>query len=554
LLFCLSVAVAPIAIASGGTTACGVPDSFNNLVGGPVEAGNDGPLEATVPIELRPDPSLRAPRPLSPISVSWVNGTKARFKWALEPNTIGARVEVCQSRACDRGEKKTFDGGGSEVLSPELTPGIWFWRLYSKTAETIGTTPSVTWEILIRGGPQQDGHAGGSVTDINGDGVADLLVTFRSTTNQDGGVFTESYPFLGVPGSDGTELDMNLNGFQYGPPISSSLTDAEMGVIDVNGDGFPDLISNDDFNNSNFAIGVYPGEPKGLNTALGGRINLQPFTELPSVREVGDFEGDGYGDVFVGTKKDVLIVRGSAKYLGAAEFLLKLGGFVGQDAEPYPAPPTSLRFSGGAQRNGDSYGDVAVFWPLPPEPPDFLRTNIVMFTGGPPGIGQLQLVPMGDFTGARSFTNGDLDGDGLTDTVFVTTSASGKTSVCALLSGKPKLAPLQCWSPDPTPSTGFASSLACGDLDADGRDEILVGSTDNGFDVLRLNVEAGGFTPTHQASEFGAYLTTIFPGRPGPAIWAATQASNAQIAVFKGTERKALLQPPMGTTFGPLIR
>lgn len=556
--FLASVALAPIVMITTSEIACGVPDSFNNLVGGPpLDAAADG-SSSEASGDLKPDPTLPPPRPVVPISFAWVNGSKVKFKWELAPGTIGARVEVCRTRACDGppDQKKTFDGGGSEVLSPDLEPGVWFWRLYSKTAETIGTTPSpAPWEVLVRGGPNPTGGAGGSIVDINGDGKPDLLVTLRGPSDADGGVFSDLFPYLGAPDSD-TSFDFFINGFSFGAPVTSSATEAEVAVIDINGDGFSDVVANIDFNTTSFGINAYPGEAKGLNTTVMGRVDTIPFRELPTLREMGDIDGDGYGDVLIGTRREVVIVHGTPKMLGSTEFLLQFNASMFPPDAGFVVPPAAVPVGGGFQRNGDIYQDVVFYWPFPPEPPDMLRTNVGFLLGGPNDTGEILPWPMGDYTGVRHFASGDFDGDGLSDTAFVTTSTAGKTTICAILASATKAQELPCFTPpDPIP-TGFASSLTTGDLDADGRDEIVVGSTSTGIDVLRLNVNGGsGFAATHLATELGAKVTTIFPGRPGPAIWAATRASGAEIAIFKGDEQKATLKPPQGTTgFGPLIR
>ena len=102
------LAACALACALGGPIACGPPDSFDGLVGGSLDAGSEADAPA---VELRPDPELAPPRPIAPLSQSWINGPRPRFEWQLASGATGARIELCRTRACD-GEKKTLDVAG----------------------------------------------------------------------------------------------------------------------------------------------------------------------------------------------------------------------------------------------------------------------------------------------------------------------------------------------------------------------------------------------------------------------------------------------------------
>ena len=62
-------------------SACAAPSSFDGVAGGTKE-----------------DAAVRAPRPVSPITVSLVASSRPKLKWALATEVTGAVVELSQSR------------------------------------------------------------------------------------------------------------------------------------------------------------------------------------------------------------------------------------------------------------------------------------------------------------------------------------------------------------------------------------------------------------------------------------------------------------------------
>ena len=53
---------------------------------------------------------------------------------------------------------------------------------------------------------------------------------------------------------------------------------------------------------------------------------------------------------------------------------------------------------------------------------------------------------------------------------------------------------------------------------------------------------------------FGAHLTTIWPGHPGKARWAATAESGRAVGIFEGTKLVQTLSPPGFAAFGRALR
>jgi hypothetical protein len=268
------------------------------------------------------------------------------------------------------------------------------------------------------------------------------------------------------------------------------------------------------------------------------------------VHEAGDIDGDGRGDLVVATRTAALAFFGTGRGFGPFRYLLQIvpGADGGADGGGVPPPFGAPLATGAAfDRDADGFSDVAVASPIPDAP--------LFFTlGGPNGeLGAFDPVVAGPpaRTQAERFTSGDFDGDGLTDTAFSTTQ-DGQVAVCVLRATEPEAAKLTCFVPPSAPA-GFATSLVACDLEGDGRDEILVGGAANGVDVLRL--DPSGLAAEHIATEWGIQITRIYPGRPGPAVWAATRSDGAAIAIFRGKTQVTTLTPfAEATRFGLWVR
>ncbi len=522
--------------------ACGAPSSFDGLTGGPpIDAGVE-PEVATPPV-LVPDDSLPAPRPLAPISVSWVSSSRPRLRWELAQGTTGARVELCRTRACDA-EKKTFEAAGPELTVPEdLAPGIWFWRLYGKTAFAFGTKPSATWEMLVRGGPVADktNVANGSILDIDGDGRADLLVTLEYVVGAE--TFLDVVPLLAKNEDGAAFATEDEQGF---PPRSVQLRTNETslaGGIDTDGDGFADFLFVDKATATTRGVYVVPGSAMGAAADRSSVVPTPTIEELPVIEEGGDIDGDGFGDMLVSTRGETLGFFGTGRGFGPFQYMIQVFGSADGGAPPFSAP---IPAGGAVDRNGDGFSDVAVAMPFG-APLFFVLGGAGRELGGYDPTVEAQPVR----GPAERFASGDFDGDGLVDTAFSTTQ-DGKPAVCVLRATEPQAAKLSCFAPAAAPP-GFSTSIIACDLEGDGRDEILVGSTSSGVDVLRLTDST--LTAEHLSTEWGARITTVYPGRPGPAVWAATRSDGSSVAVFKGATRATTIAPfAQAARFGAWIR
>jgi hypothetical protein len=94
----------------------------------------------------------------------------------------------------------------------------------------------------------------------------------------------------------------------------------------------------------------------------------------------------------------------------------------------------------------------------------------------------------------------------------------------------------------------FGASMVALDLDASGRDTLLVDRSGTGASAVELvklpasSLELDESKESAQARGYGAALTVISPGRPGPARWAGVADGRTAVRVFSG-EQKVLDLP-----------
>ncbi|MBL8610106.1 MAG: VCBS repeat-containing protein [Myxococcales bacterium] len=538
-------AVSAGAITVAVAIACG-PGGFDGLTGGVRDAGAQG--DATLPPEL--DVNLPAPRPIGPPSGTFLSSSRPSFRWELVDPLRGAFLELCKTRKCET-VAKTFEVDARSFTLPEdLEPGVWFWRLRGKAARAFGQKASPAWEIVVRGpaatGASNASH--GSIVDVNGDGFADIVAIASLPGDEDHDLVV----YLGGAEGYGTKATQRL-------PLSGRAVAIAAGV-DVNGDGFGDVVVSTPgfFSGPDggpflppdaappIFIEVYRGSEKGL--LLGPE---QPgFFEVPELgsglREAGDVNGDGYGDVVATSTSSSVILLGSANGLA--------GPVVSLASPPTYAPAPGRLGLGGFDIDGDGLSDVAVGSAMPSAP-------AAIFFGASAGVGpQSASVDMKEgsvyLTSALALAALDIDGDAKVDLAFTATDQNPidgigpPNAVCFLRGPAPLLVPGECVYGNP--AKGFAQSITGFDLDGDKRDDLIFRG---GSGVISFHVNEQGAFDQGPGFNFGAdvSLTTVMPSRPGAGVWAAM--SSSQLFVIEGAKVKGSpLSPPAGTTFARILR
>ena len=542
-----------LALAIGALGACAAPGSWDGISGGTTE-----------------DPSLAAPRLLSPLTVTTVATLRPRLKWELTGESTGAIVEMSKTRAFD-GVVKTYDAKGArELVIPEdLEAGIWFWRVRGRTDAKTGTLTSKVWEVLVRGAAANgmSDVPTGSVFDVDGDAEPDLLL---SGDWHDDPMDPTFFPMAMLAKGAGGSLDFDTSNYiQLNDAMAQSQTVVIGGGTDVDGDGFADVIEGFEspISQQGWPAGGYVyvdmGDPKGISYDRFVSIQ-QPFAKLPGVSAGGDVNGDGYGDIIFGTLNGSIVGQGSPNGPVALRTTLEIP----QDQVLFDERPRAV--VAGFDANGDGFADFVLA-------PVLSKANAgsashahtsttdtqtgdgsstaggggeaipMRFTPGGQGLESsdgaeiLKTANQASVNRAVAFASGDFNGDALPD-VASTVVSNGIRQVCIWFGDRAaKLVAGPCVNAIDG-DVDFGSSLTAADLEAGGTETLLItsaaGVRSARIDGVDLNAD------TIVAPGYGTTLTTIWPGRPGKARWAAIAAAGDQVGIFEGSALKSTLKKP----------
>lgn len=338
------------------------------------------------------------------------------------------------------------------------------------TAQSGHTAPAAAFELATLNGPngfrlegRAAGDAAGSalihVGDMNGDGLDDFAIgapTADPAGKQGAGEVYVLFgrltnpvalPLTSLNGDDG----LRLTGATFNDEAGSAL-----GGGDVNGDGYADLIIGAPGADPNDAVEagsvyvVYGAADlpatlplQSLNSANGFRLDGLAENDRAggSVSFAGDMNGDGYGDVMIGAPD---ASPGGKENIGQAYVLF------GQ-----PAFPPVFALSGLNGDNGFVIDGVAA---------DSFAGNVVGAAGDVNGDGYDDTL-----VAAWKYTTRTLE----SGTVFV---LYGRADFAAKLSLKELSAANGLRIEGIATGDGAGQSAAAGDVNGDGRDDIVIGA------------------------------------------------------------------------------
>lgn len=236
-----------------------------------------------------------------------------------------------------------------------------------------------TGGFLIRGNDQSmtSGYSVSSAGDVNGDGLADLLVGAPNDPFSGG----RSYVVFGKSSGTAINLSAVANG-SGGFVVNGDSTSLASGFSvsaagDVNGDGLADLIigapyANDLGGGSYVVFGKSSGAPIGLSAVASGTggfaINgdSTSFASGWSVSAAGDVNGDGLADLIVGApvgnagggRSYVVFGKSSGAAINLSEVAAGVGGLVitGDSS----SLKSGISVSAAGDVNGDGLADLIV--------------------------------------------------------------------------------------------------------------------------------------------------------------------------------------------------
>ena len=329
--------------------------------------------------------------------------------------------------------------------------------------------------FAINSGPtdQLNGFRVSAAGDINGDGLADLLVSAGQSSPNGVGYAGATYVVYGKTGN--TAIDLSAvaagnGGFaMWGEGASNFLGQGLSSAGDVNGDGFADLV---------VASNSY-GTSTGRSYVVFGKANMSSFNVASLATNSAGFT-----------------ITGAASY-DQAGFSVSGGGDINGDGL------SDLLIGALGAGNGGSAHAYVVFGKT-----DFTDINISALAQGIGGFAINSVTSAWDQLGRSISTAGDVNGDGLADFVVGAAyggSAAGKTYV---VFGKTSGAAVDMSTLDNGAGGGFVinglngtygqsgySVSGAGDVNGDGLADLIVGepyaNTANGNIVGRTYVVYG---------------------------------------------------------------
>ena len=289
----------------------------------------------------------------------------------LESNQASALMGWCVASAGD----VNGDGYGDVIVgaeyydAPEADEGAAFIFLGSAVGIANGNPATAHARIESNQNDARMGFSCASAGDVNGDGYGDVIVgaiQYSAPEPREGAAFL----YLGSASGIGNGNPSNAHA-----RFESNQGLAAMGIRvasagDVNGDGFGDVIVSAHLYDAPpnptdaGAAFVFLGSPSGIPNGNPTIAHAKLYGDvadggLGSVASAGDVNGDGYGDVIVGTVTSGVsspppgyarVYHGSASGVSdeIADTLLLDAGYFG------------LSVASAGDLDGDGYGDVVV--------------------------------------------------------------------------------------------------------------------------------------------------------------------------------------------------
>jgi hypothetical protein len=326
--------------------------------------------------------------------------------------------------------------------------------------------------------------------DVNGDGFSDVAVgapLYDKGQSNEGVVLVYHGSALGINVNAAVTLESNQADASFGHSVA--------GAGDVNGDGFSDLVTGsilfDNGQNNEGAAFVFHGSATGINTnaAVVLENNQASAAHGWSVAAAGDVNGDGYGDIVVGsyTYDNGQINEGAAfVYHGSQAGINPVAAATLESNQTEAKSGISVACAGDI--NGDGYSDILVgVWQF-----DQGETNegaVMVHQGSPAGIIKtpISTIEGNQANAAMGWSTksaGDINGDGYSDIIaganmfdngqadegaaFVWCGgAEGVTTVAAtVLEGNQDATQLG-WS-----------VASAGDVNGDGYSDVMIGAPD----------------------------------------------------------------------------
>jgi hypothetical protein len=409
------------------------------------------------------------------------DGTLATASTAYQGTTSGTQLGASVAGAGD----VNADGYADIVVG---APGA---SDYAGEASVLrGGIAGITWMATVtRPGSYFFAKSVAGSGDVNGDGFSDVIVGSGSSI----AVLYAGGPSGIASGAAASTVLSATPAIDFGRSVA--------GAGDVNGDGFADVVVGAPYlaagqsqEGAAFVfLGRFSGIPNGNENTADARIESNSPIALAgtSVAGAGDLNGDGFSDVamgapaFMSSELDegaVFLALGSGSFaLGTPQATIEIGT-PGADGARLGSSVASA-----GDMNRDGFSDVII------GAPDFGGVGAAfVFLGGPSGL-QTAMGPTVRFDGDQAgagfgssvASSGDVNLDGYADVIVgapgytAGQSAEGAAFVFlggAVLSNLSASSAATRLESDQSGSLFGASVASAGDVDGDGRADVIIGA------------------------------------------------------------------------------
>ncbi|MDM7916400.1 MAG: integrin alpha, partial [Candidatus Eisenbacteria bacterium] len=229
--------------------------------------------------------------------------------------------------------------------------------LFLGSPDGLATIPS--WTAESNQIAAELGQTLGTAGDVNGDGYDDIVAGTWLYDDGNNDTVGAVFLYLGSPSGPGASPDWTALGSDDGAALGLSLSTAG----DVNADGFSDLVVGAlhyGGQNLGFAL-VYHGSASGLGaTPAWVKTITNPGDGVFgfSVSTAGDVNGDGYGDVIVGSCAYGDVVGSAYVFYGSPTGLYTVHAW--STHSPQDLANYGFAVATAGDVNGDGYSDVMV--------------------------------------------------------------------------------------------------------------------------------------------------------------------------------------------------
>ena len=354
------------------------------------------------------DPTLPLPRPIRPLSGTFVRGSSVTFRWA------GARahVELCRTRNCEAVEQHSTESELSEAVLA-VPPGIWYWRVVAAEGHA-----SASWGFEAFSGaagrPSTSSLVG---ADYNCDGFSDIGLPGSV-------LFGRKEPLPKEPSLTKLDLgELKIPEFVRDPSDAKLDWSYPQPAGDVDGDGCVDLTvqvsrqATTSNNRSTVRLFYRGGTGATQHWSATSRLSHR-------AAPIGDINEDGYADV-----------AECASSPGDSNCSIYAGGPNGLRAQPLLVLPRYAAIGGGADADGDGHDDLVGWTNDRGAVLEQWHGTVALYRGPltktPSSPDQTWRVP-GSVSSAHL---ADIDADGSIDVWGTTTTTTGSTVEMWWISG-----------------------------------------------------------------------------------------------------------------------